>query len=237
MFNIVPCKIIGVQVFLEFFKTRIPVGILKEENDGFEFCYDDKYLKHKAALPLGVEFPLTQKKFCSKEMFPTFLDRIPDKDNPAYKDYCTQALIPVTVTDPIVLVSTIGKRGPSSFIFEPIFKNDFSWEIVESFMSMFNLSVNDLATIFGVSPSIISKIKAGKSSGKEVMNLLEIVFSSFESLHFILQKNGASIHPKKIDRIYKFINSNFSLYNSPTSFFIKNQSAYLDIFQIGYNRV
>ena len=49
------------------------------------------------------------------------MDRIPSKENPAYPDYCKSQGISVNETNPIILLIAIGKRGPSTFIFEPVF--------------------------------------------------------------------------------------------------------------------
>ena len=52
------------------------------------FTYDDRYFTMKNIIPLGPEFPLTQKQFVSDQLFPSLEDRIPSQQNPAYPEYC-----------------------------------------------------------------------------------------------------------------------------------------------------
>lgn len=70
-------KIIGVDIFLEKRKTRLHVGVLKRVNGIMMFTYDDHYFTAKNIIPLGPEFPLTQKQFVSNKLFPSLEDRIP----------------------------------------------------------------------------------------------------------------------------------------------------------------
>ena len=197
-----PQNIIGVEVFLERFQTRIYVGKLEKLKEQFHFSYDSGYLKMKNILSLGPEFPLTKKEFFSKELFPSFQDRLPDPDNPAYADYCTAAGIAVTTTDQIILLATIGKRGPSSFIFEPLFyKDTFSFEDCEKFREHLGLSMQDFAYLFDVSLSILQKIKAGETSGKEVLKRIELYMRFPETLDFQIKRNGKWLHPEKMKNV------------------------------------
>ncbi|MCB1107049.1 MAG: hypothetical protein KDK76_03020, partial [Chlamydiia bacterium] len=56
--------------------------------------------------------------YFSKSLFVPFLERIPSKNNPSYPEYCQSVGISVDEENVFVLLSTIGRRGPSSFIFE-----------------------------------------------------------------------------------------------------------------------
>lgn len=187
----------GVDVFLERYQTRQHVGVLDMWGQKFRFVYDDSYLKSKNILPLGPEFPLTCKEFVADKLFPSLADRLPDPDNPAYSDYCTSAGIAVTVTNPIVLLATIGRRGPSSFIFEPIYPSNFSFDECEKWRERFGLSMQDFANLFEVSLSSLQKIKAGSSSGKDVVQRLELYWRVPEALDYQIQKQGKWLHSRK----------------------------------------
>jgi HipA-like protein len=200
-----PENIIGVDVFLERFQTRTYVGKLKKEKDQFHFSYDPIYLKAKNILPLGPEFPLTQMEFFSQELFPSFADRLPDPDNPAYAEHCTAAKIIVTTADPIVLLATVGKKGPSSFIFEPIYKDTFGFSDCEKFREQLGLSLQDFAYLFDVSLSILQKIKAGTAEGKDILQHLEGYLNIPEALEFQLKKNAKYLHSEKIKNIWKWL--------------------------------
>ena len=126
-------KTVAMDVHLERRKALFLVGRLKKEDEQFIFTYTDKFLREPNVIPLGPEFPLTQKEFRSDKLFPTMDDRIPLRKNSAYPDYCRQMGIDVDEQDPIVLLSTIGSRGPSSFVFVPVYDRSFSAEDVRSF--------------------------------------------------------------------------------------------------------
>ena len=65
-----PLKIIGVFVFLEKRKTQTLVGSLYKIDQKLVFTYEESYLKARHSIPLGPEFPLTQKQFSSDKLFP-----------------------------------------------------------------------------------------------------------------------------------------------------------------------
>jgi len=83
-------KIKAILVYLELKTTRELVGKLEYKNKKYCFSYDKRYLEFKKALPIGPELPLTKLYFESEELFPSFIDRIPSKHNPAYADYCAE---------------------------------------------------------------------------------------------------------------------------------------------------
>lgn len=53
-------------------------GILIEDENGFNFQYDQSYLKTKDAEPISLTLPLTDNKYESKVMFPFFDGLIPE---------------------------------------------------------------------------------------------------------------------------------------------------------------
>jgi hypothetical protein len=72
------------------------------------------------------ELPVTKRIHKSDHLFSSFADRIPSKKNPAYIKYCEKFGIPFKKEDEIILLSTIGKRDPSSFIFEQETAEDYT---------------------------------------------------------------------------------------------------------------
>ncbi len=189
--------VIGVDVFLEKFKTRAHLGVLEKRQEQFCFEYTPTYFKAKNSFPLGPEFPLMRQTFFSNTLFPSFSDRLPDPENPAYPDYCAAVGIPITTTDPFILLTTIGKRGPSSFIFEPIYEETFTYEDCEEFRKQLGLSMQDFANLFEVSLSVLQKIKAGETTGNEVLKRLEHYVKFPDSLDFQIKRNAKWLHSKK----------------------------------------
>src|SRR5688572_13987600 len=105
-------KIIGVSIFLKKRKTQRLVGKLYEIDQKLVFTYEDSYFNAQYSIALGPEFPLTQKEFSSDKLFPSFEDRIPSVQNPAYPEYCRAMGIDPKERDPLILLSTVGSKGP-----------------------------------------------------------------------------------------------------------------------------
>ena len=103
-------KTIALNIFLRKPKTRMHVGVLKRTQNEYIFTYENQYFKAKNIIPLGPEFPLTKKQFRSKNLFPSFEDRIPSRQNPAYPEYCLAMGIDPEESDLIILLSTIGRK-------------------------------------------------------------------------------------------------------------------------------
>jgi HipA-like protein len=183
--------IIGIDIFLEKRKTRMHVGNLKKENNQFVFTYNEKYLRAQNIIPLGPEFPLTKKQFKSKSLFTYFEDRIPSKKNPAYLEYCQTMNIDLKEDDPLILLSTIGKRGPSAFIFEPIYKRFLSIQDVLNFRKLLNLTTREFAHIFEISQASLNALERKRYSGKNLLKRLKIIiqFPSV-SLYFLIINGG-----------------------------------------------
>ena len=183
--------IIRIDVFLEKRKTRIHVGYLKKENEQFVFTYNEKYLRAQNIIPFGPEFPLTKKQFKSKSLFASFEDRIPSKKNPAYSEYCQAMKIDLMEDNPLVLLSTIGKRGPSSFVFEPIYERLFTIQDVLDFRKLLKFTTREFAHIFEISQASLNALERKRSSGKDLLKRLEILvrFPSV-ALYFLIINGG-----------------------------------------------
>ena len=167
-------KTIAVDVYIEKYRSRDYVGRLTHKNNQFVFYYDDAYLHSGRTIMLGPDLPCTQKKHQSKKLFISFEDRIPSKQNPAYKEYCEMTGISPKEKDPLVLLSTIGQKGPSSFVFVPVYDDEFTKEDLKTFRKNLNLSIRDFAKIFDFAPATIHRIEQGTSSGKDALKRIEL---------------------------------------------------------------
>lgn len=190
---------IGIAVYLERKKTRQFVGELRyiADTKEFEFIYDQNYLYSKSIIPLGPELPLKKQPFRSKKLFESFSDRIPSKENPAYADYCKAVGIDVSETNPLILLSTIAKRGPSSFIFEPIYTTGIDPNQLKHFREILNLTGREFAVCFSISLASLNRIETGKAAGKEVLKRLEIYIKFPEVALFEFRRNSGKIHLQK----------------------------------------
>ena len=200
-------KVIGIQVFLEGRFTRRYVGVLRKKDTLFHFEYDAKYLRTRGIIPLGPEMPLTRQTFQSESLFIPFADRIPLRENPAYADYCQATGISVNEQDPFVLLSTIAHRGPSSFIFEPLYKEDFTSEDLLKFRKTLELSVKEFAACFEFSPAAITRVERKQSSGREVLKRAEIYAKHPDVALDQLRRRGGILHTKKWKRVASYFTS------------------------------
>ncbi len=196
-------------VFLEKRKTRHYVGKLTFVKDAnvFEFTYDEDYLYAKNIIPLGPEFPLTKQMYRSSTLFPSLQDRIPSRKNPAYPEYCQTAGIDIDERNPIVLLATIGKRGPSSFVFEPLYEDTFSKEDLKKFRLELGLTTREFALCFDLTQASLMRIEKGDSSGKALLKRIEIYHRFPEVALFFIERHGGAINSGKKKTIIKILKS------------------------------
>jgi serine/threonine-protein kinase HipA len=62
---------------LVYFKDML-AGIIAETDEGYEFSYDDDYLRNKNAQSISLILPLTPQKYESKVLFAFFDGLIPE---------------------------------------------------------------------------------------------------------------------------------------------------------------
>lgn len=198
-------KIEAVDVYLEKRKTREYVGRLSREETCFVFIYDDTYLYKHRSIPVGPDLPLTQKKFISESLFPSFEDRIPSNKNPAYQEYCNMVGIDFNEKDPLILVATLGQKGPSSFIFSPAITTSITNEDIIDFRKNLNLSVREFSDIFDFSPTTINRIEKKITSGKDALKRFEIYFYFPEVALYEVNKNRFKINDEKSKYVENFL--------------------------------
>jgi transcriptional regulator with XRE-family HTH domain len=210
--------IVAVEIFLEKRKTRIYVGRLTQEiknkKTNYHLEYDLPYLTNRAAIPLGPEFPLTNQFYDAPILFPSFQDRIPPRENPAYIDYCKMEGVSIEEENPIVLLSTIGSRGPSSFIFEPLFKERFTSEDLKNYREELGLSIREFSGLFSISPGHLQRIEAHKFPGKEILERIERYQKYPEDVFELIAQRGGVLHTdqkiKLIKHIHQYIKNTIS---------------------------
>lgn len=198
-------KIVGVNVYLEKRTSREYVGQLTRDHDEFIFTYADNYIFGRTSLSLGPDLPLSQKKYVSKKLFATFEDRIPSKRNPAYKEYCESVGISPLEKDPLILVSTLGSRGPSSFIFSPVFNEHFTKEQAAEFRRNLGLTIREFADIFDFSTATIHRLEIGTTSGKDALKRLELYVRFPETALYELKRNGHRINDEKRSQVLVYL--------------------------------
>lgn len=198
-------------IFHEGIKRRVFVGELfyDESAHHYELIYDKKYACSKSAIPIGRELDLFKARHVSAKniLFPSLVDRIPSKSNPAYADYCESQGISINEANSIVLLGSIGRRGPSSFIFEPVYKNEFSVKNISKFREKLQISRHDFSMALGFSETTLQKIELQKSHDNNVLKLLRIYFEFPEVALWQLKQTGSRINHKSLNKLIKYFSS------------------------------
>ena len=194
-------------IFQEGRKRRIFVGELHYSvvENQYELIYNKNYARSKKAIPLGPELDLFKLRHTSAKgiLFPSLADRIPSRSNPAYKDYCKSQGISVEEKNPIILLGSIGKRGPSSFIFELIYKKEFSVTNIQKLREQLQISQYDFATALDFNQTTFQKIESQKSHDLNVLKRLQIYFEFPEVALWQLKQTGNKV---KSEALVKLIN-------------------------------
>lgn len=198
-------------VFHEGRKRRIYVGELSylEKKDRYQFIYDKKYTLSKNAIALGPNLDLFKEIIISPKgkLFATFFDRIPSKENPAYKDYCISQGISVDEKNLIVLLTTIGKRGPSSFVFWPKYISQFSASDIINFRKKLKITQYDFANAFDFNLLTIQRIESNKSIDHNTLKRIEIYLRYPQVALEQLKISGGAIHSDIFARLINYFSS------------------------------
>ena len=199
------------QIFQELRSKRIFVGELSydEKESRYELFYDKKYAHSKKAISLGPNLSLFQLKHVSEKgkMFPYFLDRIPDPENPAYPDYCASQGIAVDEKNLIILLGSIGRRGPSSFIFEAVYESSFNVAEWIKWREELEISQHDVALALDISKATLQRIESGESVDHNTLKRLEILFSFPEVALWQLEQTGGRVHWRVLEKLRQYFNS------------------------------
>lgn len=75
------------------------------------------------------------------------------------------------------MLGTIGKRGPSSFIFEPVYYSEFGVADIIKLRKELQITQNDLANAFNISKTTLQKIETGISHDLNIIKYLQIMLS------------------------------------------------------------
>jgi len=198
-------------IFHEGRKRRVFVGelIYNKEKEIYELNYDESYAYSETAIPLGPELDLFKLHHSSekRKLFKSLLDRIPSKENPAYKDYCVSQSISPDEQNPIILLGSIGKRGPSSFIFEPVYYSSFTKEDIKKLRYEIGLTQHDLAKVLGISIATLARLETGTSHDANTIKRIEIFFKFPEVALWELKKTGSWLHSEVLGKLYNHFNN------------------------------
>ena len=184
-------------VFSQTQNQKVLVGKLSRKNQKYYFEYDPAYQRKKNSLPLGPEFDLWKSKFVSPKLFPSIADRIPSRQNPAYADYCREWNVDVNENDVFVLLTTIGRRGPSTFVFEPAHQNVYNGENVRSFRKRLGLNHAEFENLIGISHATLVKLETSRSKNVFYLSQIRLIDEVPAALKWLIEQRGQILHDQK----------------------------------------
>lgn len=196
-----------INVFLETRASRKFVGSLSKDSGKFTFEYSSEYAYSKSAIPLGPDLPLNKRVHESRSLFNSFKDRVPSKENPAYGEYCQKFGLSANEDDELLLLGTIGQRGPSSFIFE--FPNNYQYSNTNYaiFRKDLGISIRDFALLFDIPLGTLQSIERNHSLGREALKRIEIYDLFPQIAKFEAVRNKALIHSDKFIKVMNYLDN------------------------------
>lgn len=197
------------QVYSEGNRKRIFVGTLKHlEEDTFHFKYSRDYLSSKGAIQLGPDLPLTkiEHKTVGPKVFSSFEDRIPSQANPAYAEYCQAYDISPQETNSILLLTTIGRRGPSTFVFEPVYitGENLTKDALRKFRVTNKISLRIMAEAFNLNYLTLQRIEKGTSKDRNTIRLVFLYLNFPDVAIWAVTINAAKIPQKTVSKLLAY---------------------------------
>ena len=203
-------------IYLERRKTRLYVGRLSRKRRKFIFEYDRAYFDSENPIPIGPDLPLGKVRHTSEKLFPSFADRIPSKQNPAYEEYCQSVGISPLETDPFVLLSILGKKSPiTPFVCELAqeLPKNFLAEDLKVFRKSLGLSIREFALLFDVSQASIYRIENNKTTGRDTLKKLALYFQN-PKMALGKARNSPVLNERKKTQAKNFLQSQIKTLHS-----------------------
>lgn len=199
------------KIFHEGRKRRVFVAdlIYNKSENVYELIYDKDYAHSKNAIPIGPDLSLFKLHHYSEKgkLFASLTDRIPDKSNPAYIDYCEAQGISPDEKNAIILLGSIGKRGPSSFVFEFVYHNTFDPAMITKIRKKLHITQYDFAKALDISKTTLQRIEAGISSDLNTIKRIQIYFEFPEAALCQLKQTGGQVHHDVLATLIKYFES------------------------------
>ena len=199
------------KIYHESRKRRTFVGelIYNQTKNRYELIYDEHYAHSKNAIPISPDLDLFKLRHQSEkgELFPVFIDRIPDRSNPAYNDYCKAQGIFPNEDNPIILLGTIGNRGPSSFIFEADYYCPVGLIDIINLREELKITQNDLAKAFDISKTTLQRMETGIRLDLSTLKHMQIMLTFPEVALWQLKQTGNRVHKDVLTKLIKYFES------------------------------
>jgi HipA-like protein len=198
-------KISKTLVFSDEPRGRVFVGELERIKDEYSFTYDKDYMARSTATELGPDLPFSCGAIRSQKFFESLRDLLPDRNNPAYEEYCRSVGIGVEEKDPMVLITHFG-GGPSRFVFEaaPDDAPPTGNQVVE-FRESLGLSQRQFASLLDIPFATLQAMEKDTADVSTARNLVMIFIENPSALWKIIQRRGIYLSRPQADGVRKFI--------------------------------
>jgi len=119
--------------------------------------------------------------------------------------------------NPFVLLATIGSRGPSSFIFAPVYHHSLSSKAVQEFRKQLGLTTREFAHIFEITQASLSALERGTISGREILKRLELIVQFPEVALYYLHINGYILINERFNKADTYLQNLLTLQHPSTT--------------------
>lgn len=102
------------------------------------------------------------------------------------------------------MLISIGKRGPSTFIFEPVFLNNFTYEDVRKFRESLDISIHEWAAAFDFNPPTLQRLESGKKTDLSTIRRAQIYLEFPEAAMWQLELNSGKIHAETFQKLWSY---------------------------------
>ncbi len=112
-------------------------------------------------------------------------------------------------SNPIILLISIGKRGPSTFIFEPIYKINFDPLSIRKFRELLQISIHEFSIAFDFNPPTIQRLESGKKYDLGTARRVQIYLEFPKVSLWQIELNSGKIHHETYHKLLAYFkNSN-----------------------------
>ncbi len=135
------------------------------------------------------------------------MDRIPSRLNAAYPEYCESVGIRVDERNPMILLPSLGRRGPSDFIIERVFvlQDQIIPKALRRILEEVPLSQNDLALALDIPITTLWRILKGSSKDESLLRLIHLYLENTDLWRVLLQFTRGKITQKKYGLLNQYL--------------------------------
>lgn len=102
------------------------------------------------------------------------------------------------------MLKAIGKRGPSSFVFEQVYEDEFDPAFVTKWRGELGISQHDFAEAFDISKVTLQKIEAQQSRDAATWKRIQVLLTFPDVALWQLKQTGGRVHAEVLNRLVMY---------------------------------